>query len=93
MAVMITSACINCGACLPECPNGAISQGIDFYEIDPDRCTECVGHFQESQCQSICPIQRTEQCIVRNPDRIETLDELEAKAKRLAYMKFFLLGD
>ena len=27
MATMITNDCINCGACEPECPNNAISQG------------------------------------------------------------------
>jgi len=27
MAIMITDACINCGACEPECPNNAIYEG------------------------------------------------------------------
>lgn len=27
MAIMITDACINCGACEPECPNHAIYEG------------------------------------------------------------------
>ncbi len=35
MATVITEECINCGACEPECPNGAISQGDDIYVIDP----------------------------------------------------------
>ena len=43
MATMITSDCINCGACEPECPNNAISQGDPVYVIDPKLCTECVG--------------------------------------------------
>ena len=34
MATHITSDCINCGACEPECPNEAISEGDDVYVID-----------------------------------------------------------
>ena len=51
MALMITDECINCDVCEPECPNGAISQGDEIYIIDPNKCTECVGHFDEPQCQ------------------------------------------
>lgn len=40
---MITTACINCDMCLPECPNEAIYEGAKIYEIDTERCTECVG--------------------------------------------------
>ena len=36
MATMITDECINCGACEPECPNSAITQGDDIYVIDPE---------------------------------------------------------
>ena len=43
MALMITDECINCDVCEPECPNQAISMGSDFYQIDPAKCTECVG--------------------------------------------------
>jgi len=50
MAFMITEECINCGACEPECPNQAISAGEERYVIDPAKCTECVGHFDSSQC-------------------------------------------
>ena len=46
MALLITDECINCDVCEPECPNEAISQGEEFYVIDPTRCTECVGHFE-----------------------------------------------
>ena len=53
MATMITEECINCGACEPECPNEAISEGDDIYVIDPARCTECVGHFDEEQCAAV----------------------------------------
>ena len=55
MALMITDECINCDVCEPECPNDAIYMGEEFYEIDPHKCTECVGHFDEPQCVQICP--------------------------------------
>jgi ferredoxin len=54
MALLITDDCINCDVCEPECPNDAISMGEEFYEIDPNKCTECVGHFDEPQCQQVC---------------------------------------
>jgi ferredoxin len=78
MALFITDECINCDACEPECPNEAISSGADFCEIDPDRCTECVGHYDTPQCIEICPVV----CIIRNPDRLETRDQLEEKYRR-----------
>ena len=56
MALKITDECINCDVCEPECPNDAIHQGTDIYEIDPNRCTECVGHFDEPQCRQVCPV-------------------------------------
>ena len=80
MALLITDACINCDVCEPECPNGAISQGEEIYVIDPARCTECVGHFDVPQCIEVCPVD----CIVIDSARMESRDELERKAKRLA---------
>ena len=56
MALWITDECINCDVCEPECPNQAISLGVEIYEIDPKRCTECVGHFDEPQCVQVCPV-------------------------------------
>ena len=56
MALIITDECINCDVCEPECPNGAITQGIEIYEINPALCTECVGHFETSQCVDVCPV-------------------------------------
>ena len=53
MALLITDECINCDVCEPECPNGAISQGVEIYVIDPRRCTECVGHFDVPQCVEV----------------------------------------
>ena len=79
MALMITDECINCDVCEPECPNDAISPGEEFYEIDPALCTECVGHFETSQCVEVCPVD----CIPLNPDVVESRDELLAKYKRL----------
>ena len=56
MALMITDECINCDVCEPECPNDAIFMGPLIYQINPDKCTECVGHFDEPQCQQVCPV-------------------------------------
>lgn len=75
MALIITDECINCDVCEPECPNEAIYQGQFIYEIHPDKCTECVGHFDEPQCRQVCPVD----CIPINPDFIETRSELLAK--------------
>jgi ferredoxin len=75
MALMITDECINCDVCEPECPNDAISQGETTYVIDPDKCTECVGHYDRPQCQEVCPVD----CIPANPDRVETRDQLQRK--------------
>lgn len=79
MALMITDECINCDVCEPECPNGAIYQGEEIYEIDPNKCTECVGHFDEPQCQQVCPVD----CIPLNPDIVEDKDQLMEKFLRL----------
>jgi ferredoxin len=56
MAYKITEECINCGACEPECPNQAISAGDEIYIIDHEKCTECVGHYDSSQCAAVCPV-------------------------------------
>ena len=56
MAYKITDECISCGACEPECPNTAISEGETIYIIDPDRCTECVGSYESSRCAEVCPV-------------------------------------
>ena len=83
MALMITDECINCDVCEPECPNGAISQGPEIYVIDPEKCTECVGHFDAPQCREVCPVD----CIPLNPAFVETPAELRAKYKRLMARK------
>src|SRR3954468_7348873 len=79
MALLITDDCINCDVCEPECPNDAISMGAEFYQIDPNKCTECVGHFDEPQCQQVCPVA----CIPFNPEWRETREQLQAKYERL----------
>ncbi len=57
MALKITDECISCGACEPECPVEAISEGDDQFVIDADVCVECEGHFDEPQCQDVCPVE------------------------------------
>jgi len=79
MALMITDDCINCDVCEPECPNEAIFMGPLIYQIHPDKCTECVGHFNEPQCQQVCPVA----CIPIDPAHTETREVLEAKYQRL----------
>jgi ferredoxin len=79
MAFLINEECINCGACEPECPNQAITAGDDIYIIDAEKCTECVGHFDEQQCAEVCPV---DSC-VPDPGHEESKEELEAKFKKL----------
>ncbi|MBT7426476.1 MAG: YfhL family 4Fe-4S dicluster ferredoxin [Betaproteobacteria bacterium] len=79
MALMITDECINCDVCEPECPNEAIFQGEEIYEIDAGKCTECIGHFDNPQCQEVCPVE----CIPVNPRKVESKDELLQKYRRL----------
>jgi len=94
MATMITSECINCGACEPECPNTAIYQGgveWDFngakhpaiadgiFYIVPEKCTECVGFYDHEACAAVCPVD----CCVPNPDIVESETVLIARAQQL----------
>ncbi|MBI5497029.1 MAG: YfhL family 4Fe-4S dicluster ferredoxin [Deltaproteobacteria bacterium] len=79
MSTKITEECINCGACEPECPNEAISEGDDIYVINPDLCTECVGFHDEEACAAVCPVD----CCVPDPERPETEDALLARAKKI----------
>jgi ferredoxin len=83
MALIITDECINCDVCEPECPNEAISQGPEIYEIDPAKCTECVGHFDRPQCREVCPVD----CIPVNPDFTETRAQLTLKYEALMARK------
>jgi len=91
---MITAECINCGACEPECPNTAIYEGgtpwrhdghsdpalqQDIYYIVPEKCTECVGFFDQEQCAAVCPVD----CCVPNADNPESEEQLFAKARTI----------
>jgi ferredoxin len=83
MALKITDQCINCDVCEPECPNDAISMGEEFYRIEPARCTECVGHFDQPQCREVCPVD----CIPLDPEHVESREELRLKYERLQEAK------
>ena len=93
MATLINAECINCGACEPECPNTAIYQGgvewqaldgsmhaaisSELFYIVPEKCTECVGFFDQEQCAAVCPVD----CCVPNPKDAESEEQLIAKAR------------
>ena len=79
MALKITEECINCDVCEPACPNQAISMGPEYYLIDPNRCTECVGHFEEPQCRVVCPVD----CIPNDPQYNESTAVLLEKYQKL----------
>ena len=79
MSLLINDECINCDVCEPECPNSAITQGDEIYEIDPNLCTECVGHFDEPTCIEVCPVD----CILVDPDNVESKDTLQLKYGKL----------
>jgi ferredoxin len=79
MSLMITDECINCDVCEPVCPNEAIYQGQEIYEINSDLCTECVGHFDTPQCVEVCPID----CIPLNPKVVESKAQLMKKYYQL----------
>jgi ferredoxin len=79
MSYKITVECINCGACEPECPNQAIFAGDELFEINPDRCTECIPVYDEPQCAAVCPVD----ACVPDPEHPESRDELELKARHI----------
>ena len=79
MALKITQECINCDVCEPECPNNAIYMGELMYHINPKLCTECVGHFDQPQCQEVCPVD----CI--------PLDPMHKESKEMLWDKYHAL--
>ena len=94
MATIITSECINCGACEPECPNTAIYGGgvpwelngethpgiaQDIYYIVPEKCTECVGFHDHEACAAVCPVD----CCIPDPNNLESEAVLLERAKAL----------
>src|SRR5438034_1188211 len=95
MATVITSEFINCGACEPECPNTAIYQGgvewqapdgamhaaisNDIFYIVPEKCTECVGFYDQEACAKVCPVD----CCVPDPALPESEALLLERARAL----------
>ncbi|MFA7495533.1 MAG: YfhL family 4Fe-4S dicluster ferredoxin [Acidithiobacillus sp.] len=79
MSLRIEDSCINCDVCEPECPNSAISMGASIYVIDPNLCTECVGHYDTPQCMEVCPVD----CIIKDPERMESVEQLQEKFQQL----------
>ncbi len=80
MAMVILEDCISCGACEPECPNEAISQGDTIYVVDASKCTECVGAYDSPKCVEVCPV---DGCIVTDPNHAETRERLQEKYNKL----------
>jgi ferredoxin len=80
MAMVILDDCINCGACEPECPNTAISQGDTIFLIDDSRCTECVGAHDTPKCVDVCPV---DGCIIVDPNHVESHEQLMTKYEQL----------
>jgi ferredoxin len=78
--MLIVEECINCGACEPECPNTAISQGELIFTVDSEKCTECVGAYDAPKCVEVCPV---ENCIIVDPDHTESREALQSKYERL----------
>ncbi len=83
MALLITSQCINCDMCEPECPNQAITEGKKVYLINPELCTECVGYYDQPTCIEVCPID----CIIPDPEHLESQDVLLSKAQKIMAQK------
>lgn len=79
MSLIINEECIACDACRDECPNDAIEEADPIYIIDPDICTECVGHYDEPACIAVCPVD----CIEPDPDNVESIEELKLKFEQL----------
>ena len=79
MALLINEECINCDVCEPECPNDAISMGPEIYIIDPNLCTECIGHYDTPQCVEVCPVE----CIPKDELNEETGEQLWGKYYQL----------
>ncbi len=83
MSLLITDECIACDACREECPNEAIEENDPIYIIEPEFCTECVGHFNEPQCVEVCPVD----CIIIDESNQETVQELNLKYQNIQNKK------
>lgn len=67
--------CIDCRLCVPECPDGGIivHENEDkpyTYEIQQDKCTECIEFNKESKCSYVCPV---DSIVLINPEPEDTL--------------------
>lgn len=51
--IVITDECIECGTCVEECPEGAISEGDGKYVIDQELCIECLSCLEECPSEAI----------------------------------------
>lgn len=80
MALKILDTCVNCDVCEPVCPNQAIFLGPVIYEIAPQLCTECVGHFDIPQCIEVCPVE----CIIVDALHAETREQLLDRYRALS---------
>ncbi len=79
MAYKITDECINCGGCIEICENRAIYETAEKSEIDPARCTECVGVFESQMCADVCSVNASK----ADPAHRETREQLMAKWKKI----------
>ena len=76
---MINDECTSSGLCIDECLTNAISEGDPIYVINPDKCTECKGFYDEPQCVKVCPAG----AINPDPDHHESISELLQKQKHI----------
>jgi len=54
--------------------------GDNIYVITHERCTECVGHFDEPQCAAVCPV---DNCCISDPAYPESTEVLLERARKL----------
>jgi len=78
VAVIITDSCINCDACIDECPATAIVSADEsplddgeYTYVKPEKCIECVDSAVP-KCADVCP---TEGCIVWDMPYSETFND------------------
>jgi len=97
MALMITEECINCDACLPECPNEAIFETRSQAEEKGHKVSEGQGEGDEiyvisyelcTECvgfhdQPKCVEVCPVDCCVPDPKHPETKEALLEKARKL----------
>jgi ferredoxin len=76
------SDCESKGFHLTGGDDGQLAHAPDdtIYVITSDRCTECVGHFDEPQCAAVCPVS---DCCIADPTFPEQTETLLDKARKL----------